>query len=150
MRVVISTLAVWAAVAGLVTTEVRGPAGEPGAIRVVILGDSTVCDHKPEAPARGWGQYIAEGFRTPVSVRNLAASGRSTKTFLEEGRLQKAFDEKADYALIQFGHNDSHAPGRPESTGAATDFRAYLRQYVAAFRRTGTSPVLVTPMQRSA
>jgi lysophospholipase L1-like esterase len=129
-----------------------GPAGEPGAkkgpLRVVLLGDSTVCDYPPEAPVRGWGQYLAEGLKGPVVVRNLAASGRSTRTFLKEGRLQKALAERADFALIQFGHNDSHARGRPESTDAATDFQENLRTYVQAFRKAGTVPILVTPMHR--
>src|SRR5262249_52528026 len=75
-------------------------------------------------------------------------SGRSTKTFLKEGRLQKALAERADFALIQFGHNDSHARGRPESTDAATDFQENLRTYIQAFRKAGTVPILVTPMHR--
>jgi len=50
--------------------------------------------------------------------------------------------------LNQFGHNDSHAPEKPESTDAATDYRTYLRQYVEESRAAGTVPVLVTPMMR--
>jgi lysophospholipase L1-like esterase len=99
---------------------------------------------------RGWGQYLAEGFREPVVVRNLAASGRSTKTFLKEGRLDRALAEKADFALIQFGHNDSHGQGRPESTDAGADYQEYLRTYVDAFVSAGTVPILVTPMHRRA
>ncbi len=118
------------------------------AIRIVILGDSTVCDYPPSSPVRGWGQYLADGFRAPVLVRNLAASGRSTRTFRQEGRLEKALAEKADFALIQFGHNDSHGKGRPESTDAETDFKDHLRAYVDAFLEAGTVPVLVTPMHR--
>ena len=81
-------------------------------------------------------------------VRNLAVSGRSTKTFLKEGRLKKALAERADYALIQFGHNDSHARGRPESTDAGTDYKEYIGQYVDAFAKAGTVPIFVTPMHR--
>jgi lysophospholipase L1-like esterase len=133
----------------LYVAEIAGEAGaKKGPLRIVLLGDSTVCDYPPAASVRGWGQYLAEGFKGPVVVRNLAASGRSTKTFLKEGRLQKALAERADFALIQFGHNDSHAKGRPESTDAATDFRENLRTYVQEFRKTGTVPILVTPMHR--
>jgi lysophospholipase L1-like esterase len=121
-------------------------AAEP--IRIVILGDSTVCDYPEKAPTRGWGQYVAEGFREPVKVINLAKSGRSTKTFKREGLLQKSLDQKADFALIQFGHNDSHAKERPEATDANGDFKEYLREYVDAFRKVGTVPILVTPMHR--
>jgi lysophospholipase L1-like esterase len=122
--------------------------GKKAPLRIVILGDSTVCTYPPESPVRGWGQYLAEGFKGPVDVHNLAASGRSTKTFLKEGRLRRALAVKADFALIQFGHNDSHAKGRPEATDADTDFKENLRAYVDAFVRAGTTPVLVTPMHR--
>jgi lysophospholipase L1-like esterase len=141
-------LAVWMAVMGQVDAVAAGPEGQKEAVRIVILGDSTVCDYPPESPVRGWGQYLADSFKGPVAVRNLAVNGRSTKTFLKEGRLQKALDEKADVALIQFGHNDSHGKGRPEATDADTDYKDNLRTYVDAFAKAGTLPVLVTPMHR--
>jgi lysophospholipase L1-like esterase len=116
--------------------------------RIVILGDSTVCDYPADSNVRGWGQFLGTGFRDGVTVRNLAVSGRSTTTFIAEGRLRKALAERADYALIQFGHNDSHGPDRPESTVADADFRDNLRTYIDAFRTAGTQPILVTPMHR--
>jgi lysophospholipase L1-like esterase len=122
--------------------------GKKQTLRIVILGDSTVCDYPPQSAVRGWGQYLGEEFKEPVKVRNLAASGRSTKTFIKEGRLTKALAERGDFALIQFGHNDSHAKGRPESTDAATNYKEYLRTYVDAFVQAGTVPILVTPMHR--
>ena len=79
---------------------------------------------------------------------NLAASGRSTKTFIGEGRWTKALAEKPQFVLIQFGHNDSHAKDHPEATDAATDYRDYLRRYVSEARGIGAVPVFVTPMQR--
>ena len=122
-------------------------AGKP--IRIVILGDSTVCNYPAGNSKAGWGQFLGEAFKPgTVAVSNLAASGRSTKTFIKEGRLQKAVEEKADFALIQFGHNDSHAKDKPEATDAATDFRENLRTYVDDFRKAGTEPIFVTPMHR--
>ena len=80
-------------------------------IPVVIIGDSTVCNYAESRPVRGWGQFIAERFRTgTLEVINLAKAGRSTKTFIKEGLWQKALERKPAYVLIQFGHNDSHAP----------------------------------------
>jgi len=124
------------------------PATESRPLRIVVLGDSTVCDYPANSPIRGWGQMLGEGFKKPVAIRNLAASGRSTKTFIAEGRLKKALEEPADYALIQFGHNDSHGKDRPESTDAATDYKEFLRTYVDSFQKAGTQPILVTPMHR--
>lgn len=130
------------------TVPPAASAADPPPVRIVILGDSTVSDYPKDSNLRGWGQVIGEGLRENVTVRNLAMSGRSTKTFIAEGRLKRALSEKADLALIQFGHNDSHAKDRPESTDAATDFKANLRTYIDAFRKAGVRPVLVTPMHR--
>lgn len=55
---------------------------------------------------------------------------------------------KPDVVLIQFGHNDSHARGRPEATDASTDFRDNLRTYVTESIALGATPILVTPMHR--
>ena len=120
----------------------------PKAIRVVLIGDSTVADYAPEKPARGWGMYVQEHFDRSVLVTNLAANGRSTKTFISEGRWARALALKPDYVLIQFGHNDSHAKENPESTDAATSYPQYLRQYISEAQAAGAVPILITPMLR--
>ncbi len=117
-------------------------------LRLAIIGDSTVCEYPPEHACRGWGQYVQEYFENTVQVINLARSGRSTKTFINEGLWGKTLEAKPDILLIQFGHNDSHAPDRPESTNAATDFQDYLRQYIDEARAIDATPILVTPVQR--
>jgi polygalacturonase/lysophospholipase L1-like esterase len=115
---------------------------------LVIIGDSTVCNYPKESGRRGWGQFIQNYFSDSLVVVNMARSGRSTKTFIQEGLWKEVLDLKPDYILIQFGHNDSHAPEKPESTDAQTDYQDYLRQYVDESRRIGAVPVLVTPMYR--
>lgn len=95
-----------------------------------------------------WGQVLGDSLKKAFAIRNLAASGRSTKTFISEGRLKRALEEPADFALIQFGHNDSHGKDRPESTDAATDYQEFLRTYVDSFQKAGMQPILVTPMHR--
>ena len=118
-------------------------------LRLVIIGDSTVCNYPDNNPCRGWGQFI-EGYfqKGSVTVSNFAKSGRSTKTFLKEGLWQRVLDEKPDIVLIQFGHNDSHGHGRPEATDAATDFQDNLRRYIDEARAINATPILVTPMYR--
>ncbi len=117
-------------------------------VRIAVIGDSTVCEYPANSNIRGWGQFIAQAFQPHVRVLNLAKSGRSTKTFIKEGLWAKTLAEKPDFVLIQFGHNDSHAKERPESTDAATDYREFLCLYVNESRASGTTPVLVTPMHR--
>lgn len=118
-------------------------------LRIVIIGDSTVCNYALKRPDRGWGMFIEERFKEGhAKVINLAAAGRSTKTFIKEGRWQKALAEKPDYVLIQFGHNDAHDAGKPEATDAATDYKENLRRYISDSRAIGATPILVTPMVR--
>ena len=121
---------------------------EPAKLTIVIIGDSTVCDYPAEHACRGWGQFIAEHFKDTVRVANHAASGRSTKSFIAEGRWKRALGEKPDFVLIQFGHNDSHAKGRPEATDAEGDYRDFLRRYADESRAANATPIFVTPMYR--
>jgi lysophospholipase L1-like esterase len=117
-------------------------------LRLVVIGDSTVCNYPTNGIQRGWGQYLQGYFTEDVTVLNLAKSGRSTKTFIQEGLWQKALAEKPDVVLIQFGHNDSHSPGKPEATDARTDYREYLRRYIDDARAIHSTPILITPMVR--
>ena len=137
-----------ALVAALSLTCAAGArAQEP--VRIVLVGDSTVSEYPATRPDRGWGQFLEQRFNAgSVEVVNLAAPGRSTKTFIEEGRWRQALAANPHYVLIQFGHNDSHVPQNPESTDAATDYKAYLRRYVAESRAAGATPILVTPVVR--
>ena len=118
-------------------------------LKLALVGDSTMCEYDLDIPDRGWGMLLDEIFRPgTVEIHNLAKAGRSTKTFIEENRWGPTLALKPDYVFIQFGHNDSHAPDRPESTDANSDYRDYLRRYVDDCRDIGATPILVTPMVR--
>ncbi len=124
---------------------------ENGKVCVLVIGDSTVQTYKPDCPVKGWGQMIGRFFTDKVdTVKNFALSGRSTKTFINEGHWAKVLGagRKGDYLLIQFGHNDSHDKERPEATDAGKDYKEYLRQYIREAREKGIIPILVTPMHR--
>jgi len=122
---------------------VSASAGTP-AVKIALIGDSTVCEYPAEKPERGWGHFLGEYFNDSVQIVNLAASGRSTKTFLSEGRWAKTLAEKPQWIFIQFGHNES----KPEATDAGTDYRDNLHRYVKEARDSGASVVFITPMQR--
>jgi lysophospholipase L1-like esterase len=112
---------------------------------VVLVGDSTVQDYATSDTKRGWGQLLPGFFIAGLRVSNHAAGGRSSKTFRAEGRWAKVMDAHPKVVLIQFGHNDAHGAGRPESTDAATDFRENMARYVDEAKAAGISVVLVTP-----
>ena len=116
--------------------------------RIALAGDSTMCAYPPEHSCRGWGQYLGEHLKPGAEVLNLAVSGRSTRTFLPSAQWRDLLRAKPDLVLLQFGHNDSHAAGKPESTDAANDFRDNLRRMIREVRAVGAQPVLITPMHR--
>lgn len=122
----------------------------PKAIKIALIGDSTVASY-PKPPAdrpdlTGWGQVFGEFFTDRVTVLNHAASGRSTKSFRQEKRWQPVLDAQPDYIFIQFGHNDQKPGDR--YAAAETDFRDELKRYIADARAAGATPVLVTPVAR--
>lgn len=114
---------------------------------VIICGDSTAANFPPEDLKRGWGQLLGD-FLPEAEVRNHAMAGRSTRTFLLEGRLEAALaDVRAgDLVLIQFGHNDENR-AKPERY--ADPDRAYpenLEIFVRGALEKSGQPVLLTPI----
>jgi lysophospholipase L1-like esterase len=107
--------------------------------------------NKPlDLPERGWGQALPKFFRDPAIVHNEAMNGRSTKSFIDEGRWQHLVDElqPGDFVIIQFGHNDEKIDKPAVGTDAATTFRDNLRRFVRDVRAKGASPILATPVCR--
>src|SRR6478672_4097537 len=77
-------------------------------IVVYLAGDSTMAEKKPDKrPETGWGEMLQQYFdAAKVKIDNRAQNGRSTKSFIAEGRWQAIVDalQKGDYVFIQFGH----------------------------------------------
>jgi len=118
------------------------PAISPAAVRIVLVGDSTVNDQG------GWGKGFSGSFNSQVQVVNLALNGRSSKSFRDEGAWNPALTAKPDYVLIQFGHNDSPGKGPERETDPDTTYRANLIRYIDEARAVGAKPVLVTSIVR--
>jgi lysophospholipase L1-like esterase len=119
-------------------------------LKVLLVGDSTMCEYSPMSPRWGWGQALPMFFKKgTVKVINAAQDGTSSKSFLAQGFWTKALAAQPDIVLIQFGHNDSRDPSDPRSTDAATDFRVNLRKFIDTAREAGAKPILVTPMRHT-
>lgn len=112
------------------------------ATKIVLTGDSTVNDEG------GWGTGFRAQFGSEVEVVNLALNGGSSKSFRDEGAWAPALTAKADYILIQFGHNDGPGKGPERETDPKTTYRANLIRYIEEARRAGAKPVLVTSIVR--
>jgi lysophospholipase L1-like esterase len=129
-------------VAVLTIVAIANARQAPTPIRIVLVGDSTVTDDS------GWGG----GFRLLVTsgaeVVNTAANGRSSKSFIAEGRWSEALAKKGQYYLIQFGHNDEPGKGPDQETDPSTTYRANMARYVDEARALGAKPILVTSLVR--
>jgi lysophospholipase L1-like esterase len=111
-------------------------------VRIVLAGDSTVNN------GGGWGPGFCALMMANVECVNLARNGRSSKSYYDEGVWKDVLAEKADYILIQFGHNDMPGKGPTRETNPDTTYAANMRRYIAEARAAGARPVIVTSLSR--
>jgi lysophospholipase L1-like esterase len=118
--------------------------------RLFLAGDSTMANKPLDLPERGWGMALGPFFKEPAMVQNHAMNGRSTKSFIDEGRWQKIVDDlrAGDFVIIQFGHNDEKVEDPKRGTDPRTTFPDNLRRYLKDVRAELASPILATPVAR--
>ena len=120
-------------------------------VTIFLAGDSTMAGKLPEKrPETGWGEMLGSHFKGGiVTVDNRAQNGRSTKTFLSEGKWKTIIDDlkKGDYVFIQFGHNDS-SKDKGERYTSPDDYRRNLIRFIWDVRTKEATPVLLTPVMR--
>lgn len=114
--------------------------------------DSTVA-RKPITvyPETGIGQMFDRYVKKfDVQIENHAENGRSTKQFLDEGRLVPIYDRmrRGDFLFIQFGHNDEKKADPARYTEPEGEYAANLERFVNAARNKGATPVCITPLAR--
>ena len=122
-------------------------------VTVFMIGDSTMAnkDISGGKLERGWGMMLKNFFSEDVVVDNHAANGRSSKSFITEGRWQKVLDKikPGDYVFIQFGHNDEKKD-TARHTDPGSTFDDNLRRFVSETRQKGGHPVLFNSVVRRA
>lgn len=137
-----------------------------------LIGDSTVRNTTPGY--QGWGTALPLYFDTTrLHVVNNAMAGRSTRTFISEGRWDKtiAAIRPGDFLLMQFGHNEGSVPdttkagrrGVLRGTGPETKplvwpdghpetvqtYGAYLRKFIREAKAKGATPVVCSMIPRN-
>jgi lysophospholipase L1-like esterase len=129
---------------------VDAPPGD-GTPTIYIASDSTAQTYNSGYyPQMGWGQKLAGYFDANTTVANHAIGGRSSRSFINEGRLTTILNaiQPGDYLFVQFGHNDATV-SRPERYTSPADYKMYLRDhYMAGATARGAIPVLLTPVSR--
>ncbi len=121
-------------------------------MRIVIAGDSTAKDYNAQQyPLSGWGSMLRCAVGPEVTIDDRAQAGRSTKSFMAEGRLDAIARtlKPGDTLLIQFGHNDANQ-AKPERYTPIPDYEANLKHFIAVARMAHAQPVLITPVTRRA
>jgi rhamnogalacturonan acetylesterase len=167
----IAKLAIWSIVVVLAMTSTRSPAADAPTSKPTlwIVGDSTV--RNGTKGERGWGEDIGKLFDpSKINVENHAMGGRSSRTFITEGRWKTVLDaaKPGDFVLIQFGHNDggplddaARARGTIRGIGDETrdidnpitkaketvhTYGWYMRQYISDARAHGLTPIVCSPI----
>ncbi len=127
-------------------------ANKNGKIRILMIGDSTMAnkDTSKGSPERGWGMVLQNFFTDDVEVDNHAQNGRSTKSFINEGRWDKVLARirPGDYVIIQFGHNDEKYKKEKVYAAPGVTFDNNLRRFVRETRERGGIPVLMNSIIR--
>ncbi|MBQ4446600.1 MAG: rhamnogalacturonan acetylesterase [Prevotella sp.] len=147
---------------------------QPGKPVVFITGDSTVKNNdNDENGMWGWGSQAGLIFDdTKITWSNQAKAGRSTRSFIREGRWEKVYNslQPGDYVLIQFGHNDICSVTDPKERGVIAStkdtchvykmekdgryelvysFGWYLRKMIDDAREKGATPILLSLTPRN-
>ncbi len=117
-------------------------------MKIIICGDSTAARYDPkETLTVGWGQRLGT-YLPGTEIRNHAMAGRSTRTYLAEGRLERAAEdlEPGDLMLIQFGHNDENTEKPERYADPENAYPENLSLFVKKARERRAVPVLMTPI----
>lgn len=151
-------------------------AAAPQRPTLYIIGDSTVRNGsgKGSDGLWGWGSVIAQHFDTTrIHIENHAIGGRSSRTFLTEGRWDKimATLKPGDFVMMQFGHNDGgaindtlRARGSIRGIGDETQeidnlltkkhevvhsFGWYMKKYINDTKSKGATPIVCSLVPRN-
>lgn len=157
----------------LPTTGVKREQGKPV---VFITGDSTVKNTDRDSTGMwGWGSQAYRIFDADkITWINCAQAGRSSRTYLKEGRWDKVYNDlqPGDFVLIQFGHNNigelhkgkhrGEIPGTRDTSCVSRvetekehinevvySFGWYLKKFIDDCREKGATPILVSLTPRN-
>ncbi len=129
-----------------------------------MIGDSTMADkdlfrsvtdsisgntESVPFPEKGWGQILPMFFNENIIVENHAKNGRSSRTFISEGRWQRVIDsiQAGDYLIIQFGHNDASIEKKDRYT-TPEKYVEYYTMFVRQAKEKGAKPIICTSVAR--
>ncbi len=119
--------------------------------KIIYLGDSTVTwNHIATYPQTGLSQGLLWYVKDDVFVRSFAINGRSTKSFIDQGRLEAAEKciQAGDIVLIQFGHNDQKMSDPLRYCDPYGTYQENLKKMADLARGKGAYPVILSSIAR--
>lgn len=126
------------------------------AATLFFAGDSTLDDygHTNRWPYASWGTELEKSMVDGCRVDNHARGGRSTKSFVDEGRWERmiALVRPGDFVAFAFGHNDQKTEPRLQGRLYAPPqglYKEVLRRFVRETRAKGATPIVMTPIVRA-
>ncbi len=123
-----------------------------------VVGDSTVSSFtdKYYYPRYGYGTQIANYMDDTFEVKNLALSGRSSKSFLSEANYTTLINgmKQGDVLIVGFGHNDEktdedrYTSPTGDYTTSGSFANSLYENYVKKAQAVGATPIVCTPIVR--
>ena len=120
-------------------------------MKILMMGDSTMKKNNFYSyPQFGWGQGIEEYVKDGILVFNYAENGRSTKSFIDEGRFDKLLNDldKGDFVICSFGHNDEKEYDKTRYTEPYGSYQANLKYFKDKVESKGGHIVFATSTTR--
>lgn len=120
-------------------------------MNIYMIGDSIMKQNNYFAyPQTGWGQVLNLFCKEDILVFDYAENGRSTKSFINEGRFQKVLDkiQKGDYLICSFGHNDEKEYDKERYTKPYGEYQENLKFFATEVEKKGAKIVFATSVCR--
>lgn len=120
-------------------------------MKIFMMGDSTMkYNNIFSYPQFGWGQVLHLFAKNECLIEDHAENGRSTKSFIEEGRFDKILSKMSagDYVICQFGHNDEKKQDSSRYTEPFGTYQKNLAYFAEEIEKRGGHIVYATSITR--
>lgn len=122
-------------------------------VTIYVIGDSTAALYATTLyPRTGWAQLLQSFFnKDQVLVDDQAASGRSSKSFYDQGRWTTVYNmlKPGDFVFIQFAHNDAKVDDLTRYTNPETTYKDYISIFIKGSIGKGATPILISSIPRN-
>ena len=118
---------------------------------IYMIGDSTMQYNNFQTyPQTGWGQVLSLFAHEDVRIFDFAKNGRSTKSFIDEGRFDKVLSKitEGDFVICQFGHNDEKIQDPKRYTTPNGTYIENLKYFYTEVTKKNAHFVLATSISR--